>query len=345
MIRHKNISREIIITMEHPYRVHSSIGFGFLQLLMLSSLAYPTPPPPLYHNIALIRMMGTVYFTMFHDKPIYLKLECVTILLEIIRDTLYVWYIIRDYTYIFGVFDIVGNALFCIVIVLSLSNGEEKWDRIQESFEGMRKTCLGFCWRESEPTYDTRERLERNSARELDTRSMKYGHIYSSLPSDDKNIKQDEPIYTYGRQAFKPSFYSSSWGRDYLNHSVNQEFDKIDYSSNTKYGDIGMVTSTDGQTQYIRFDESESSSASASHHYANIFVSPYVMKDGTLITSFSEWTRKDTIGVCLFIYNLFQFIYQLMIYNSIIKSCREYHAGEFTINETTPNERLMKWLC
>ncbi len=106
-----------------------------------------------------------------------------------------------------------------------------------------------------------------------------------------------------------------------------------------------MVTSTDGQTQYIRFDESESSSASASHHYANIFVSPYVMKDGTLITSFSEWTRKDTIGVCLFIYNLFQFIYQLMIYNSIIKSCREYHAGEFMVNETTPNERLMKWLC
>ena len=77
--------------MEHPYRVHSSIGFGFLQLLMLSSLAYPRPPPPLYHNIALTRMMGTVYFTMFHNKPIYLKLECVTILLEVIRDSLYIW--------------------------------------------------------------------------------------------------------------------------------------------------------------------------------------------------------------------------------------------------------------
>ena len=108
--------------MEHPYRVHSSIGFGFLQLLMLSSLAYPSPPPPLYHNIALARMMGTVYFTLFQDKPFYLKLECATILLEVIRDGLYIWYIIRDYTYVFGAFDIVSNLLFCTVVGLSLSN-------------------------------------------------------------------------------------------------------------------------------------------------------------------------------------------------------------------------------
>ena len=119
-IRHKNISREIIIRMEHPYRIHSSIGFGFLQLLMLSSLAYPTPPPPLYHNIALIRMMGTVYFTLFHDKPIYLKLECLTILLEVIRDTLYIWYIIQYNLYhyintqhIVGIFFFFNNHIIC----------------------------------------------------------------------------------------------------------------------------------------------------------------------------------------------------------------------------------------
>lgn len=343
--------------MEHPYRVHSSIGFGFLQLMMLSSLAYPTPPPPLYHNIALTRMMGTVYFTIFQDKPFYLKLECVTILLEIIKDTLYIWYIIQDYTYIFGVFDIVGNFLFCTVIILSISNGDEKWDSINDSLEGIRKTCVGCCW--NVPTVsppDDQRGIDRvyGSARELERGGMNNGHMYSSLPNDDnkyKNINQEAPIYTFGsRQAFKPSFYSSSWGKEYLNTKVEREFDRIDYRGNTNGEDIGMVTSTDGSTQYIRFNESESVSGSTegSHHYANMFVSPYFMKDGTQITSFSEWTKKDVVGVCLLIYNLIQFIYQLMMYSSIIHSCREYHEKLLTINtmnETIPNERLMRWLC
>ena len=115
-----------------------------------------------------------------------------------------------------------------------------------------------------------------------------------------------------------------------------------------------MVTSVDGTTQYIRFDESEPTLTTGVNHYANIFVSPYFTKDGTLITSFSEWTKRDTIGVCLFIYNLIQFIYQLMMYHSIIRSCREYHAGggsgsgggeELATNKSIANERLMQWLC
>jgi hypothetical protein len=346
--------------MEHPYRIHSSIGFGFLQLLMLSSLAYPTPPPPLYHNIALIRMMGTVYFTMFHDKPIYLKLECITILLEVIRDTLYIWYIIRDYTYIFGVFDVVGNLMFCTVIVLSFTNGEERWNHISDNFEGLRKTCVDCCWKNKQ-TSPSSEYLQNggSSSRDLEERGIKHiissssGHMYSSLPTYEHNhhdTNHDEtPVYTFGgRQAFKPSFYSSSWGNEYLKSKVEREFDRIDYRHNTNNGDIGMVTSADGNTQYIRFDELEPTSTTGVNHYANIFVSPYFTKDGTLITSFSEWTKRDTIGVCLFIYNLIQFIYQLMMYHSIIRSCREYHAGgeeELATNKSIANERLMRWLC
>ena len=340
--------------MEHPYRIHSSIGFGFLQLLMLSSLAYPIPPPPLYHNIALIRMMGTVYFTMFHDKPIYLKLECVTILLEVIRDTLYIWYIIQDYTYIFGVFDIVGNLMFCTVIVLSFTNGEERWKHISDNFEGLRRTCMDCCWR------NEHERPSQSSQSSEYLQNGNRGHMYSSLPTYEHNngsASHDEtPVHTFGgRQAFKPSFYSSSWGREYLNSKVEREFDRIDHRPNTNNGDIGMVTSADGTTQYIRFDESEPTSTTGVNHYANIFVSPYFTKDGTFITSFSEWTKRDTIGVCLFIYNLIQFIYQLMMYHSIIRSCREYHhAGtgtgtgtgtELATNKSIANERLMRWLC
>lgn len=334
--------------MEHPYRVHSSIGFGFLQLLMLSSLAYPTPPPPLYHNIALTRLMGTVYFTMFQDKPFYLKLECATILLEVVRDTLYIWYIIRDYTYLFGVFDIVSNLLFCIMVGLSLNNGEEKWAKISENLEGIRQTCLECCWK-SQPVI---QRPDDGRGIDLPYNS---GHMYSSLPNDDnrnKNVNQEAPIYTFGsRQAFKPSFYSSSWGHEYLKAKVEREFDRIDYCENTNAGDIGMVTNTDGTTQYIRFDDAEtgrgSGAGSGAHHYANIFVSPYYTKDGTQITSFSGWTKTDRIGACLFIYNLIQFIYQLIMYSSIIGSCREYNERlvSTNTNETIANERLLGWLC
>ena len=324
--------------MEHPYRVHSSIGFGFLQLLMLSSLAYPSPPPPLYHNIALARMMGTVYFTLFQEKPFYLKLECVTILLEVIRDGLYIWYIIQDYTYIFGVFDIISNLLFCTVVGLSLSNGEGSWDRINESLEGIRKTCLGCCWTRTSAGSATTATA---------TASATAANMYSSLPTHDHHPdttthKEEEPIYTFGthRQAFKPNFYSSSWGREYLNTKVEREFDQIDSN--------GMIKSADGTTQYIRFDDTPESmagaSASGAHHYANIFVSPYFTKEGTPIpvsVTFSAWTKTDSIGVCLFIYNLIQFIYQLMMYRSIVAGCAETQ----TENNKDISERLLRWIC
>ena len=132
--------------MENPYRIHSSIGFGFLQLLLITSIAYPTPPPPVYHNIALTRLMATVYFTIFKDKPFYLKLECAAIILDVICDTLYIQYIIHDYTYIFGVIDIVTNVLFCIFVVLTIKNGETPAAKIVEDIEEIRITCVTCCF-------------------------------------------------------------------------------------------------------------------------------------------------------------------------------------------------------
>lgn len=319
--------------MEHPYRVHSSIGFGFLQLLMLSSLAYPRPPPPLYHNIALTRMMGTVYFTMFHNKPIYLKLECLTILLEVIRDSLYIWYIIQDYTYLFGVFDIIGNLLFCTVVVLSIENGENRWSKISEMFEGIWQTLAGG----GGPSPPNDGGRAANGATHTGS-----NHLYSSLPTNETN--DEAPVYTFGgRQAFKPSFYSSSWGRDYLNAKVDREFDRIDVGGSRSGGDdIGMISKTDGTTQYIRFDEAGAGAAGA-NHYANIFVSPYYDKHGNAITSFSSWTKADAVGACLFIYNLIQFIYQLVMYSSIVRGCSA--VVDPTNGTVVVNERLVRWLC
>jgi len=345
MIRHKNIYRDNIIRMEHPYRVHSSIGFGFLQLLMLSSLAYPTPPPPFYHNIALMRMMGTVYFTLFNNKPIYLKLECATILLEVIRDALYIKYIIQDYTYIFSVIDIVSNLLFCIVIGLSVDNGIGKWSKISERFEGLWETCLGCCFKKEQntglPIYDMNQASTREEA---SNRPTNKNYAYTSLSSNTSDA-DTTPVYTFGgRQAFKPQFYSSPWGREYLNAKIEREFDRIDVGNERNGSEnVGMISKTDGTIQYIRFDEQDTDNATAgANHYANIFVSPYFAKDGTRITSFTGWTKVDSVGVCLFIYNLIQFIYQLLIYYSIITSCRAVHTADIPSDST---DKMKQWLC
>jgi hypothetical protein len=307
--------------MEHPYRVHSSIGFGFLQLLFISSLAYPTPPPPVYHNVAVFRLFGTVYFTIFQDTPLYIKLECATILVKIICDTLYIRYIIQDYTYIFGVIDIISNVLFCIFAILSLKNSDIKTERIADTIDKIRKTIVDCCFGR---TIDNDPRPAEN-------------HMYKSVSTDAET--RPPTIYTFGtRQAFKPNFYNSSWGHEYINTKVEREFDKID-KHETELGNIGTITGADGTTQYIRFDEPDySTEYSCANHYANIFVSPYFTRDGTPITCLSG---IDKFGVCLFIYNLIQFIYQLIMYSSIISSCREYH----NTTTVTASSLIESWLC
>lgn len=315
--------------MEHPYRVHSSIGFGFLQLLFISSLAYPTPPPPVYHNVAVFRLFGTVYYTIFQDTPLYLKLECATILLEIICDTLYIRYIIQDYTYIFGVIDIISNALFCMFVVLSVKNSDIKTERIADTIDKIRKTFVDCCF--GRTVID-----EANAAHAAHAAHDSRNHMYKSVITDETETRHT-PVYTFGaRQAFKPSFYNSSWGKEYINAKVEHEFDKID----TELGDIGMITGSDGTTQYIRFDEPRYSTAAGTgaNHYANIFISPYFTKDGTPITCLSG---IDKFGVCLFIYNLIQFIYQLMMYSSLISSCRGFH----NTTTTTATTAIEQWLC
>ena len=329
--------------MEHPYRIHSSIGFSFLQLLLIASIAYPTPPPPVYHNMALIRLMGTVYFTIFRDKPFYLKLECITILLEVICDTLYIKYIIQDYTYIFGVLDIFSNTLFCIAVVLSLNNGETQPTIIAEKIESLRETFMSCCcgWNPppTTPASQSQAQQQQQQIYELNNPANKNSHLYKSINTNNDS-EADSPIYTFGgRQAFKPHFYNSSWGREYIQAKVEREFERID-RCNTELGEVGSITGADGTTQYIRFDETERcnnhSSEIGINHYASLFVSPYFTRDGNPITSLSGCIKVDKIGVCLFIYNLIQFIYQMMMYSSIITTCREHNA---TMLE------MERWLC
>jgi hypothetical protein len=211
-----------------------------------------------------------------------------------------------------------------------VKNSDIKTERIADTIDKIRKTfvdcCFGRTVVDDAHTYDSRN------------------HMYKSVITDETETRPP-PVYTFGgRQAFKPSFYNSSWGKEYINARVEHEFDKID-KHDTELGDIGMITGTDGTTQYIRFDEPGYSTAgSGANHYANIFVSPYFTRDGTPITCL---TGIDKLGICLFIYNLIQFIYQLMMYSSIISSCRDFHntTTATTTTTTTTMTTMERWLC
>jgi len=157
-------------------------------------------------------------------------------------------------------------------------------------------------------------------------------------------------MYTFGgRQAFKPGFYNSSWGREYLNTKVAHEFDTINRHSIGGGGQgSATITGVDG-TEYIRFDETSASTSAdmGAAHYANIFVSPYFTKDGTPITAFSgDATCRCNISWVLFTYNLLQFIYQLMMYSNIMVTCGAYTRGLYNNNVTAANiTGMTAWLC
>lgn len=336
--------------MDNPYRIHSSIGFSLLQLLLLTTFAYPAPPPTLYQNVALVRLGTTVYFSMYRKDPFYLKLDCASIVLKIITDALYVGYIITNYTYIFGIFDIFSDIVFFIVVNISLRNGETSVEQISKKIEAIHLAFIKCCCGWEVATTNGRSGTE-------DCEAGGGGYRYTSLPSEPgapPSTPNAAPMYTFGgRQAFKPGFYTSSWGREYLNTKVAQEFDTIN-----RYGGGGgqgsaTITGAEG-TEYIRFDEASASADMGAAHYANIFVSPYFTKDGTPITAFSGsggGACLCNISGLLFTYNLLQFIYQLMMYSNIMLTCGEYTRGLYSNNATAATAAaanmtgMTAWLC
>jgi hypothetical protein len=338
--------------MDHPYRIHSSIGFSFLQLLLLTSLAYPAPPPTLYQNVALVRLATTVYFAMYRKDPFYLKLDCASIVLKIICDTLYVRYIITNYTYIFGIFDIFSDIMFFIFVNISLRNG----GNLEKISENMKETRLAFikccCGWEMTNGGSGTESVKGDGGAymytSLPSEVVRGASAASAAPTMDETQTHTTPIYTFGgRQAFKPGFYTSSWGREYLNTKVEREFDTINRNSSGGNGSA-TITGSDG-TEYIRFDEATASTDMGAAHYANIFVSPYFSKDGTPITALSGTVNaccRCNIGGLLFTYNLFQFIYQLMMYSNIMYTCGEYHRELYNNATAAANTTAMTgWLC
>jgi len=87
----------------------------------MSSIAYPVPVPPLYHNIIVSRFASTAYLGLYPSSRISLVADYITITLKIISDTLYVRYIVSNYTFIFGILDIINDIIFISLILISSS--------------------------------------------------------------------------------------------------------------------------------------------------------------------------------------------------------------------------------
>lgn len=116
--------------MNNPYRVYSTLCFGFIHLLMMSTLAYPAPIPPVYHNMAIIRIISTAGLGIFPTSRAALFIDCGTIAAKVITDGLYIRYIVSNFTYIMGILDIVSDTLFVGLILYSTiySDDEQEYD-------------------------------------------------------------------------------------------------------------------------------------------------------------------------------------------------------------------------
>ena len=111
--------------MNNPYRIHSTICVNFIQLFMMASLTYPTPPPPIYHSIVISRLASTVYFGYYPTSRTSLIADCITITLKIVSDALYIRYIVTNYTIIFGILDIISDIIFISMVLCSTSSNEK----------------------------------------------------------------------------------------------------------------------------------------------------------------------------------------------------------------------------
>ena len=350
--------------MNNPYRIHSSIGFTFLQLLLLTTIAYPAPPPTIYQNVVLVRLATTVYFGMSPKDTFYLKLDCASIVVKVVCDALYVRYIITNYTYIFGIFDILCYIIFFIAVMFSLQNGGG-WEQVSEKIEQIYVACVERCCGGSVATHQQHGSgvyHYTSLPSDIETPGAGPGATPGAGPGATPTPTPTTPIYTFGgRQPFKPEFYSSSWGRDYLNMKIDREFDTIHLNTTAyTYGDHGSATihGCDG-TEYIRFDEETSRIDASAAHYANIFVSPYFERDGTPITLLSGAMKfcKCNLSGMILTYNLIHFIYQLMMYSNIMFTCGAYHRSLYSNNGTTigvaaaaaaaasGGDTMTRWLC
>ena len=177
--------------MNNPYRIHSTICVNLLQLLMMTSLAYPQPTPPLFHNIAVARIASTTYLGILPTSRVSLLFDCFTMTLKIVNDALYIRYVVSNYTYIFGILDIVGDILFIYTILVDNESTAGMPRKILSAIAAIAEYCgCKFNYKTtSDDSEDTARRQEQEQEPEIYLRySREYNesrkhYVYSTIPS------------------------------------------------------------------------------------------------------------------------------------------------------------------
>jgi hypothetical protein len=334
--------------MNNPYRIHSTICVNLIQLLMMSSIAYPIPAPPLYHNIIVSRFASTAYLGLYPSSRISLVADYITITLKIISDTLYVRYIVSNYTFIFGILDITNDIILISLVLFSSS----QITIIKNIAHHYIFTCCGLFDQNEymknhtpvlpEFGYQTENREEQPYLRfSREYNESRKHYVYSSIPttnhatthpqaSPSNSHREVKPIISttkyssYNRviTPFKPSFYArntdeTEYVEDYHHHQPPSPSPSPSPPPPSPiHQPVFSPSYSSKNDMYVNFDEYDHGSTS----YSNILVSPFYDSNGNPITLCSSCN----ITLLFILGNIFHFIYQIMIYINITNTCKTY---------------------
>ena len=344
--------------MNNPYRIHSTICVNFLQLLMMSTIAYPIYTPPIFHNIVVTRIISTVYLGFFPESHISFIIDCCTMGIKMISDTLYIRYIVSNYTAIFGILDIASDIIFLYMVVRpnqTISNllskffeyccckfnyktteteQPETYLRYSREYDNTRGHYVYSTIPTSKPLDNTTPQPPQPPPSlhvRLDniTTFSSERPIYDGQLSHNKdNVKQNIQHQPRNLNPFKQNFYKSS-----SQNTTENEYEKIDrpIPTTTEPLQHHNNNNNNNNTMYVNFDEYDNGAS----NYANTFVTPYFDRNGNPITSLLY--KENSQELWFIIGSVLHFIYQIMIYTNIINTCKTYN--------TTTLDYAQKLLC
>lgn len=301
--------------MTNTTRIHSTICSSFLQLLMMMSIAYPTPPPPLFHNMVLTRLLTSVYLGLFPTSRFYLGLDCTSIGLKLVSDGLYIRYIVSNYTFVFGLLDMICDGMFFTLVIMTLNGNENT------VLHSLQSRILQYFKNDPQPEEHPTPQFTK------DYNAERGHYVYTSMPpaqppammipiTTEHTYSSNQEPTRRNIQPFKPNFYTSSTSAPTYGVQ-NITADNI-YSDRTN------------SNSYINFESYDQ----GRNNYANLFVSPYFTQENSI---------DCKLELFIFIYSLFHFIYQIMIYINITNTCKTYNYEPNNSSVISPT--ILRLLC
>lgn len=307
---------------------------------MIPTISYPTSPPQIFHTIIVTRLASNVYYGYFPDSQLLCTIDCITIAIKLISDSLYIRYVVSNYTAIFGILDILSDIIFLILILIpneTISTACNKisdicgikfnYDNNMESEEQPPEIYLRYS-REYDETrrhyiYSTIP-TDNNTSILLNTGNVRNGGKSSSPPPPSSSPSSSPPssivehttyssnlptplreIHTTTPQHHHPRLYNAFKPNFY--RSTQKE------PNNEEYQPIK-------NTMYVNFDEYDQGAA----NYANTLVSPYFDHNGSPITVIHQMCQGKTREYLFLFGNILHFICQIMIYINITNTCKSY---------------------